>query len=190
MNRKGFTFPEILMAATIGILIMASILSTFILIERNLNIGMVRTSLSALTRFNLTRVVMDIESATKVVIYDNINSPATNKVFQGNRIDITTYQFPNDPNNNTLVTKRYYLNNGNELWYDPDVSVAGNERMVVNNLLTPRYNFLFINNDIVQDTNSLNSAGAVRVYFNKQAGYREGGQFTIKLETQARVRNR
>lgn len=178
-HKKGFSILDLLIAAAVGALLLATLLTTYILLERNFDIGFTRTSVSSLTRGNISRLVSDLEQAVNAGIYDNFYS--TELAVAGNRIDITLYSFPDCTDSDDTYIKKYYSANGNELW----CAKNGNTNRVAAGLALSDYLF-----SIADPTPKVDDINSVAICIERQSGYREGGQFNVKLQTKVRLRNR
>lgn len=122
MNKKGFTFVEILVALPIFLLVVSMILVTYIVMQKFFTGGVVQAAYQSLARSSLERVAKNVRLATATTV--NSAGDTLTLTLDPNR----TYSEATDD-----VTAQYTVS-GNMITYDPNTSVSGDSVTLVENV--------------------------------------------------------
>lgn len=122
MKEKGFTIVELMVAASIMLVIFGVVASTYLITQKLWRGGFTQVSLQSTGRVALDKIANNLRSATLASQLDN-----------GNRI-----RFVIDPNRTYSsisddITCEYYIS-GTNIMYDPNITVSGDEITLLRNV--------------------------------------------------------
>ena len=122
MKEKGFTLVELMVAASIMLVIFGVVTSTYLITQRLWKGGFTQIALQSTARVALDKIARNLRSATAA---DALNS--------GDKISFVTD--PNRTYSNLAddITCEYYIS-GTNIMYDPNTAISGDESVLLRNV--------------------------------------------------------
>lgn len=122
MKEKGFTLPELMVSASIMLIILGVVASTYLISQRLWRSGFTQITFQSTGRIALDKIAKNLLSATGATIFDN-----------GDRVRFVTDPNRTYSNVSDDVTCEYYIS-GTNIMYDPNTAVSGDEITILRNV--------------------------------------------------------